>query len=64
MEQVIFIRVQSLDELAELAPNDNYFVQVYDTGQLFKGNQLSNGVVEVPTANTSLFANTFLLMGG
>lgn len=64
MEQVIFIRVQSLDELAALAPNDNYFVQVYDTGQLFKGNQLMGGVVEIPTANTSLFANHFMLMGG
>lgn len=64
MEQVIFIRVQSLEELAALAPNDNYFVQVYDTGQLFKGNEVGGNVVEVPTANNSLFANHFMLMGG
>lgn len=64
MEQVIYIRVQSIDELAALAPNDNYFVQVYDTGQVFKGDETNGSVVEVVTANSSVFANHFLFMGG
>lgn len=63
MQQVIYITVDTLAELADLQMDANFICRVAEDGGIYRGDAEGGPPIKIFDEKTSNFANTFLLMG-
>lgn len=60
METVTIIKVQTIADLADLEPDQNFIVLVSQTNEIFRGDG-ENAVIQIPDAKKPVFYSRIFL---